>query len=108
MAGPKEEQTHKHRNILDDILDLGLVSAMVAWYFTGIELDKETLAMLGGAGASARVFLRRILMHFWGDSLGPARDTASEGTVRTELPDPADRPDDNRSEEDREEGDEEG
>lgn len=82
MAGEKKEATHKHRNVLDDILDLGLLVAMVAWYFTGIDVDKETLAMIGGSGASARVLLRRILMHFWGDALGveePAESDDAEG-----------------------------
>ena len=45
MAGQKVETTHKHRNIIDDILDLGLLVLMVVWYFTGIELDEETLAI---------------------------------------------------------------
>lgn len=64
----KTEKTHKHRNIIDDILDLGLLVLMVIWYFTGIELDEKDLAVAGGIGASARVSLRRILMRIWEES----------------------------------------
>ena len=37
MAG--KNATHKHRNIIDDILDLGLTVASIVWYFVGVELD---------------------------------------------------------------------
>ena len=77
MAG-KNERTHKHRNIIDDILDLGLTVGMIAWYFVGIELDHETLAMIGAAGASARVTLRRILMGMWGEKLGIEAEPETE------------------------------
>lgn len=70
MSDTKSETTFKHRNIIDDILDLGLMALMVAWYFTGVDLDKETLAMIGGIGASARAALRRILVKLWGPKLG--------------------------------------
>jgi len=79
MAG--KNATHKHRNIIDDILDLGLTIASIAWYFTGVELDAETVAMIAGAGAGARATLRRILTKMWGDKLGieaPAEDSASD------------------------------
>jgi hypothetical protein len=79
MAG--KNATHKHRNIIDDILDLGLTIASIAWYFTGVELDAETVAMIAGAGAGARATLRRILTKMWGDKLGitaPAEDSSSD------------------------------
>lgn len=65
-----QEKTHRHRNIIDDILDLGLTIGCVVWYFFGFELDAEKLAMVGAAGASARAALRRILMRLWGEKLG--------------------------------------
>jgi len=89
MSGAKEK-THKHRNVIDDILDLGLLVLMVAWYFTGVDVDKETLAMIGGSGASARVLLRRILMNLWGAKLG-IKDP-SEGDTPTLPPDEPDSP----------------
>jgi len=70
MAGKRSEMTYRHRNIIDDLLDLGLLVLMVAWYFSGIEISEKTLAMLGGVGASARVSLRRILVRIWGEDLG--------------------------------------
>lgn len=79
MAG--KNATHKHRNIIDDILDLGLTVASVVWYFVGVELDAETVAMIAGAGAGARATLRRILTKLWGDKLGieaPAEDSGSD------------------------------
>jgi hypothetical protein len=68
MAG--KNSTHKHRNIIDDILDLGLTVASIIWYFTGIELDAETVGMVAAAGASARATLRRVLTRLWGEKLG--------------------------------------
>lgn len=79
MAG--KNATHKHRNIIDDILDLGLTVASIVWYFVGVELDTETVAMIAGAGASARATLRRILTKMWGDKLGikaPAEESSSD------------------------------
>lgn len=70
MAKVKTQQTHKYRNVIDDILDLGLILLMAIWYITGIDLDEHTVAMVGGLGASARVALRRILMAIWGQKLG--------------------------------------
>lgn len=90
MADMKLEKTFKHRNIIDDILDLGLLILMVAWYFTGIDLDKETLATTGAIGASARGLLRRILTKLWGPRLGiepdsvPAAEAALEAAVASE------------------------
>jgi len=79
MADKKPaEPTFKNRNVIDDILDLGLLLIMVIWYFTGIELDEATLAMIGGAGATARVSIRRILLKLWGDELGIEADPAPE------------------------------
>lgn len=76
----KTEKTHKHRNIIDDLLDLGLLVLMVIWYFTGIELDEKDLAVAGGIGASARVSLRRILMRIWEESdFFEAEGSESEG-----------------------------
>lgn len=79
MAG--KNATHKHRNIIDDILDLGLTVAAAIWYFAGVELDAETVAMIAGLGAGARATLRRILTKLWGDKLGitaPAEDSSSD------------------------------
>lgn len=68
MADKKAERTHRHRNIIDDVLDFGLAVLGGLWYFFGgdIKLDNETLAMIATAGASARAALRRILMKLWG------------------------------------------
>lgn len=77
MAG-KKIQTHKHRNIIDDALDFGLLVIMIIWYITGIELDEHTLAMVGGLGASARVALRRILISIWGERLKKVEEEVSE------------------------------
>lgn len=87
MADTKSETTFKHRNIIDDILDLGMTIAMIAWYFTGIDIDKETLAMVGAGGASARVTLRRILVKLWGPKLGIEADPSDD-----EEPAPSDTP----------------
>ena len=86
MADTKSETTFRHRNIIDDILDLGLTIAMIAWYFTGLELDKETLAMIGAAGASARVTLRRILIKAWGPKLGIEADPSEPEPAPSETP----------------------
>ncbi len=86
MADANREKTFKHRNIIDDILDLGLTTLMVVWYFTGIQLDNETLAMVGAAGASARVTLRKILVKFWGPSLGIDSDETEPEPAPSETP----------------------
>lgn len=83
-----EERTHKHRNIIDDVFDLGLVIGGVVWYFVGIELDAETLAMVATAGATGRAALRRILMKLWGpqiEAIESRRADPPEPEVSTET-----------------------
>lgn len=68
MADTKTDRTHKHRNIIDDVLDFGLAVAGMVWYFffPDIEIDAKTTAMIATAGATARASLRRILMKLGG------------------------------------------
>ena len=86
MGESQKENTFRHRNIIDDLLDLGLLIIMVIWYFTGLEIDEKTLAVLGGAGASARVSLRRILMRIWGEDLGISLEDAADSGEENSSP----------------------
>ena len=82
MAG--KNATHRHRNIIDDILDLGLTVAAAVWYFTGVELDAETVAMIAGLGAGGRASLRRILTKLWGEKLGIEAPDESEAEGKSD------------------------
>ncbi len=67
------ESTHKHRNVIDDILDLGLSAACVVYYLfheqIGLSLTDEQMVTIGAAGAAGRASLRRIMMKLWGAKL---------------------------------------
>lgn len=71
MAEKDLERTHKHRNIIDDVMDFGLAVSGMVWYFffPDTEVDAKTMAMIAAGGAGARASLRRILMKLWGPAI---------------------------------------
>jgi len=60
-----KETTHKHRNIIDDILDLTLIIGSIAYIIWGdqisIELTGQQWAEIVALAATGRAILRRIL-----------------------------------------------
>lgn len=91
MADTKADRTHKHRNIIDDVLDFGLAVAGAVWYFffDDVEIDAHTMAMVATAGATARASLRRILMKLWGHHVD-AIEARGGDDVASEADAPAD------------------
>lgn len=87
------EKTHKHGNVIDDILDLGL--ALIASLYVifgeqiGVQLDDQQLAQIAIVGGAARASLRRILRKLWGDGL---ESTPQPSPSKLEVPEspPAD------------------
>jgi len=88
MAEKSAERTHKHRNIIDDLFDLGLIIGGMVFFFMDIELDKDTIAELAVGGAALRATLRRILMKIWGPQI-----EAIEARSNGEAPEPETEPD---------------
>ena len=78
MGTAKSENTHKHRNFIDDLLDAALAIGGFLYVMfgakLGIELTAEQVAMAATAGATVRVALRKILMRLWGEKLGIQSD----------------------------------
>ncbi len=76
------ESTHKHRNVIDDILDLGLSAACVVYYLfheqIGLTLTDEQMVTIGAAGAAGRASLRRIMMKLWSAKLGAESNSESD------------------------------
>ncbi len=78
MAKKKIESTHKHRNLIDDLLDAAL--AIVGFLYVmfaeqvGLKLTDVQVAMGATAGATVRVALRKVLMRLWGEKLGIEED----------------------------------
>ena len=74
MATPKPQSTHKHRNIIDDLLDGALILVAMGYYFLsdvfGFHLSDKTLVLMAASGATFRGVVRRILMRLWGEKLG--------------------------------------
>lgn len=80
-SGTKFETTHKHRNLIDDLLDGAFALVAILYYFLSdqfnISITTETLALIVAAGVTVRGALRKLLMRLWGDELGitaPAED----------------------------------
>lgn len=96
--------THKHRNIIDDILDLGLLIGGLLYFLFGHKIglaftDKE-LAAIASTGATARILVRKILMRIWRDSLdslpgetAPVTPPSETPTAAPETAEPEDEPD---------------
>ncbi len=96
----KVEKTHKHRNVIDDILDflLGIISFVyLMWHENlGITLTADQMAQVAIFGATARVSIRKILMKLWGHKLpalpaaasgdSPKSDDAPEGDASEDTP----------------------
>lgn len=65
---------HKHRDLIDDILDLGLLVGAATYYIvvdvTDFELGAKTVALLAGLGATARTLSRRILSRLLSNAAG--------------------------------------
>jgi hypothetical protein len=80
-------ETHKHRNIIDDILDLGLLVVGLLYFLfghrIGLELTDKELAAIASSGATARILVRKILMRIWGE------EVASLEAASSPLPEPA-------------------
>ena len=77
----KTESTHKHRNLIDDLLDGALALVAIAYFFAadqfGVQLSDKTLALIAASGATFRGAVRKILMRLWSEKLGlapPAED----------------------------------
>lgn len=72
--GSKQELTHKHRNLIDDILDGTLAAIAIAYFFLSAQFDihltDQTMALIATAGATLRGAARKILIHLWGQQLG--------------------------------------
>lgn len=64
---------YPHRELIDDLLDAGLIVGSVIYWIvvdiTGYELAPKTIAMIAASGATFRTVLRRILAQ-----LLPSRD----------------------------------
>jgi len=79
----KVEKTHRHRNVIDDILDFLL--AVIAFVYLmwheqlGITMTDEQMAMAATFGATARVSIRKILMKLWGKKLPDSDEGAPKG-----------------------------
>ncbi len=86
----KSENTHKHRNLIDDVLDSFMaIGALLYVLFakkTGFEIDSETMASLGLGGAAIRTTMRKVLIRLWGDKLGVEADAeaAQEAPVASD------------------------
>lgn len=95
MAEKDLERTHKHRNIIDDVLDFGLAVAGAGWYFffPDTEVDAKTMAMVATAGAGARASLRRILMTLWGPQIKAIEARVTSDGVPEEAPEENTNPD---------------
>ena len=69
----KIETTHKHRNLIDDILDAALALSAIGYYVVAevynVHLDDKTLALIATAGATLRGAVRKILIRLWGAKL---------------------------------------
>ncbi len=90
----KVEKTHKHRNVIDDILDflLGIISFVyLMWHEElGITLTADQMAQVAIFGATARVSIRKILMKLWGHKLpgtGSGDSEVSDGAAATQSDD---------------------
>jgi hypothetical protein len=74
MGNTKSENTHKHRNLIDDLLDGAMALLAIAYFLASdtfdFHLNDKTLALIGTAGATLRVTARKILMRLWSDKLG--------------------------------------
>lgn len=81
-------KAHKGQNLIDDLLDGTLAFVSIGYLILapklGIHLDDQTILAIATAGATVRLTLRKLLIHFWGEKLGieqPAVDApvATEG-----------------------------
>ena len=109
MADTKTDRTHRHRNIIDDVLDFGLAVAGMVWYFffPDTEIDAKTMALIATAGATARASLRRILMKLWGHHVdaiearvGDGEEDSSESDTEPDPAEPKESDDDSDSSDD--------
>ena len=75
--------THKHRNLIDDILDAALALGAIGYFLLSDTLDvhltDKTIALMATAGATLRGTVRRVMMRLWSDELG-----ISEGADNTQ------------------------
>lgn len=95
MAEKKLERTHKHQNIIDDVLDFGLAVAGTVWYFffSDVQIDAKTMAMVATTGAGARASLRRILMKLWGPQINAIESRVTGDGVPEVAPEENTNPD---------------
>lgn len=101
--------THQHRNLIDDILDLGLILGGLLYFLfahrVGLEFTDTELAAIASSGAAMRILVRKILMRLWGPKINaleaaspdaPAEPAEPEATpsetptAASEVPPPAD------------------
>lgn len=86
--GTAIEVTHKHRNLIDDVLDGALAIVAIGYLVLsdqyGFHLNDKTLALIATAGGTLRVAARKILMHLWGSTLAlgePAGDAPASSVA---------------------------
>lgn len=74
MPTTKIENTHKYRNLIDDLLDGAFALVAILYFFLSDQLNihvtDSTLALIAAAGVTVRGALRKLLMRLWGDKLG--------------------------------------
>lgn len=67
------QTTHQHRNLIDDVLDLGLLAGGLGYFIfadrLGLALTATELAAIASSGAAMRILVRKILMRIWGKEI---------------------------------------